>query len=200
MMERYSGACRFILSCNYASRIIDPIQSRCAVFRFRPFSTEQMHAQLEKIAESEGATVDPGAYRAILAASNGDLRMATNLLQLSATFSSHVTEEAIRKCSTVPLRDEVEEMLAKALSGDFWAARDRLYRMFTERGASGEDILKAIHAYLPDLPDPPVSQLQKIELIDFLGEVDFRLAMGASERLQMETILAKLANPASRRK
>jgi replication factor C small subunit len=200
MMERYSGACRFILSCNYSSRIIDPIQSRCAVFRFRPFSTEQMQAQLEKIAASEGATVDPGAYRAILAASNGDLRMATNLLQLSATFSSHVTEEAIRKCSTVPLRDEVEEMLAKALSGDFWAARDRLYRLFTERGASGEDILKAIHAYLPDLPDPPVSKLQKIELVDFLGEVDFRLAMGASERLQMETILAKLANPASRRK
>src|SRR5208283_2110219 len=128
----YSGACRFILSCNYSSRIIDPIQSRCAVFRFRPFSADQMQRQLEKIAASEGATVDPGAYRAILAASDGDLRMATNLLQLSATFSSHVTEEAIRKCSTVPLRDEVQEMLARALAGDFFGARERLYRMFTE--------------------------------------------------------------------
>jgi replication factor C small subunit len=200
MMERYSGACRFILSCNYSSRIIDPIQSRCAVFRFRPFAPEQMRAQLERIAESEGATVDPGAYRAILAASGGDLRVATNLLQLSATFASHVTEEAIRRCSTVPLRDEVEEMLAKALAGDFGAARDRLYRLFTERGASGEDILKAIHSYLPDLPDPPVSASQKIDLVDYLGEVDFRLAMGASERLQMETILARLARSAHPRK
>jgi replication factor C small subunit len=196
MMERYSGACRFILSCNYSSRIIDPIQSRCAVFRFRPFSDAQLRSQLEKIASSEGARVDDGAYQAILAASSGDLRTATNLLQLSATFSSHVTEEAIRRCSTVPLRDEVEQMIARALAGDFLGARGRLYQMFTERGASGEDILKAIHAYLPDLPKSAVSEDQKVDLVDYLGEVDFRLAMGASERLQMETILARLARSA----
>ena len=196
MMERYSGACRFILSCNYSSRIIDPIQSRCAVFRFRSFSDAQMRAQLERIATAEGARVDPDAFAAILAASAGDLRTATNLLQLAATFSEHVTAEAIQRCSTVPLRDEVEEMLAKAIAGEFNAARDRLYRIFTERGASGEDILKAIHAYLPDLPNPPISDAQKVDLVDYLGEIDFRLAMGASERLQMETILARLARRA----
>lgn len=193
MMEKYSAGCRFVLSCNYSSRIIDPIQSRCAVFRFRSFTSEQMQLQLERIANAEGTSVDPEAYRLILAASDGDLRRATNLLQLAATFTDKVDVETVRRCATTPLRDEVEEMLAAALSGDFLGARARLYRLFSERGSSGEDILKAIHSYLPDLPDGTVPPGRKIELVGFLGEVDFRMAMGASERLQMETILARLA-------
>src|SRR5580658_9317141 len=69
MMERYSSACRFILSCNYVSRIIDPIQSRCAVFRFRGLAPEQVRIVLERIALAEHKTVRPGAYEMILAAS-----------------------------------------------------------------------------------------------------------------------------------
>ncbi len=91
-MERYSGSCRFILSCNYSSRIIEPIQSRCAVFRFRVHPPEQTQKVLERIAKAEKRTVEPAAYEAILAASEGDLRRATNLLQLAATYSDNVTE------------------------------------------------------------------------------------------------------------
>ncbi|EQD44914.1 replication factor C small subunit, partial [mine drainage metagenome] len=75
-MERYSGSCRFILSCNYSSRVIDPIQSRCAVFRFRAYSSDAVRVQLERIATAEGKRVDPEAYEAILAAADGDMRRA----------------------------------------------------------------------------------------------------------------------------
>jgi replication factor C small subunit len=193
MMERYSGSCRFILSCNYASRIIDPIQSRCAVFRFRSFSEAQIRAQLERVAQGEGITIAPEAFEAILVAADGDLRRGTNLLQLTATFSNPVTLETVRRCATTPLRDEIKEMIELAVRPDFLAARDRLYRLFTDRGASGEDILRAIHAYVPDLPDELVTPTQKIEMVELLGEIDFRLAMGASERLQLETVLARIA-------
>ncbi len=195
LMERYSGSCRFILSCNYSSRIIDPIQSRCAVFRFRSFTPAQVKGQLERVAKGEGLTMHPDAMEAILVASDGDLRRATNLLQLTGTFSTTVSLDTVRRCATTPLRDEVEEMLAKALAGDFLAARSRLYRLFTERGASGEDILRAIHGYLPDLPDGTVPAQRKIELVELLADIDFRLAMGGSERLQLEAILARLALP-----
>ena len=193
LMERYSGACRFILSCNYVSRIIDPIQSRCAVFRFRSYAPAQIQLVLERVAKAEKKTVEPEAYRAILGASGGDLRRATNILQLAATYADPVTEETVRASATTPLRDEVESMLGAALSGDFFGAREQLLHLFAERGSSGEDILKSIHSYLPEISDDVVAPREKLRLVDYLGEIDFRLAEGASERLQLETVLARLA-------
>ena len=171
----------------------DPIPLRG--LPFRAFSTSQVRAQLERVAKGEGVRVDPDAYEAIIVASAGDLRRAINILQLTATFANPVTLETVRRCTTTPLRDEIKEMLELALRPNFLEARDRLYRLFTERGASGEDILRAIHAYVPDLPDSVVTPEQKVEIVEFLGEVDFRLAMGASERLQMETILVEDRRP-----
>ncbi|MCI4331236.1 MAG: replication factor C small subunit [Thermoplasmata archaeon] len=193
LMERYSAACRFILSCNYSSRIIEPIQSRCAVFRFRALSPEQTRALLERVVASERRTVHPAALEAIVVAAAGDARRALNLLQLSATYADPVTEETVREVATVPLRSEIAAMVADALVGDFLGARKRLLALFAERGASGEDILRALHSYVPELPDSGLSPMEKIRLIDYLGEIDFRLAQGASERIQLETVLARIA-------
>jgi len=111
-----------------------------------------------------------------------------------------VTADTVKEYATVPLRREVEAMLAAALAGNFKEARDRLYAIFTERGASGEDILKSIHSYLPDISDAVFPPREKIRLVEYLGEVDFRLAQGASERVQLEAVLAHLAahRPASK--
>ncbi|HTW55943.1 MAG TPA: replication factor C small subunit [Thermoplasmata archaeon] len=199
MMERYSASCRFILSCNYSSRIIDPIQSRCAVFRFRAYGPAAVRSQLERIAKAERKTISAEALDTIVTASGGDLRRATNLLQLAATHADQVTAETVKEYATVPLRREVEGMLAAALKGNFGEARDRLYALFTDRGASGEEILRAIHGYLPEIPDAVLPARDKVRLLEFLGEVDFRLAQGASDRIQLEALLAHVAaGPAGR--
>ncbi len=198
LMERYSGSCRFILSCNYSSRIIDPIQSRCAVFRFRAYSPEAVRQQLERIAAAEHKEVTSEAYEAILAASGGDMRRAINLLQLTATYADHITGQTVRDHATIPLRKEVEGMLGAALGGDFVGARSRLYDLFTDRGASGEEILRAMHSYLPDIPDNVLPPREKVKLVEYLAEVDFRLAQGAGERVQLEAVLAHLAADAGR--
>ncbi len=194
LMERYSGSCRFILSCNYSSRIIEPIQSRCAVFRFRVYPASAVRAQLERIAGAEGKRVDAEAYDAILAAANGDLRRAINLLQLTATHTDHVTAQTVRENATIPLRREVEGMLSAALGGDFLGARTLLYALFTDRGAAGEEILKAIHSYLPEIAESVLPAREKVRLLEFLAEVDFRLAQGAGDRIQLEAVLAHLAS------
>jgi replication factor C small subunit len=193
MMERYSGSCRFILSCNYSSRIIDPIQSRCAVFRFRAYTTEAVRTQLERVAKAEGKKVSAEALETILTASAGDMRRAVNLLQVTSTQTDHVTAETVKEYATVPLRREVEAMLAAALAGNFREARDRLYRMFTDRGASGEDVLRSIHSYLPEIDESVLPAREKVRLVEYLGEVDFRLAEGASDRIQLEAVLAHVA-------
>lgn len=193
LMERYSAACRFILSCNYSSRIIEPIQSRCAVFRFRIYSPEQIQEQLRRIATAEKREVSTDAYKAIIEASDGDLRRAINLLQLAATFRDKVDIAAIRDVVTAPMRDEVEAIFGTALQGDFLAAREQLFRLFVERGASGEDILRSLHSYVVGEPGPPIPPVEKIQLIQHLADVDFRLAQGATDRIQLESILARIA-------
>ncbi len=193
LMERYSAACRFILSCNYSSRIIEPIQSRCAVFRFRVYTPEQIQSQLKRIATAEHREVSPEAYRAIVEAADGDLRRAVNLLQLAATFREKVDIGAIRDVVTSPLRDEVEAIFGTALQGDFMAARQQLFKLFVERGASGEDILRSLHNYVVGEPGPPISAPEKLQLIQHLAEVDFRLSQGASDRVQLESVLARIA-------
>ncbi len=200
LMERYSSSCRFILSCNYSSRIIDPIQSRCAVFRFRPYSPESILSQLERVAKAEGKKLTPEALETLVTASAGDMRRAVNLLQLSAARSDTITADDVKEHATIPLRREVEGMLGAALAGNFLEARNRLYAIFTNRGASGEDVLKAIHSYVPDISDALLPPREKVRLVEYLGEVDFRLAQGASERVQLEAVLAHLAasRPAGR--
>jgi replication factor C small subunit len=193
LMERYSGSCRFILSCNYSSRIIDPIQSRCAVFRFRSYTEGAIRTQLERVAHAEKRKLATEALETLVSASAGDMRRAINLLQLSATGNETITAESVKEHATVPLRREVEGMLAAALSGNFLEARSRLYAIFTERGASGEDVLRSIHGYLPDISDANLPPREKVRLVEYLGEVDFRLAQGASERVQLEAVLAHLA-------
>ncbi len=198
LMERYSGSCRFILSCNYSSRIIDPIQSRCAVFRFRAYAPEAVRTQVKRIAAAEGKKVSAEALETILTASAGDMRRATNLLQLAGTHTDSISAETIKEYATIPLRREVEAMLSAALTGNFGDARSRLYALFVERGASGEDILKAIHSYLPDIPENVLPARDKVRLLEYLGEVDFRLAQGASDRIQLEAVLAHVAAGPSR--
>jgi len=193
LMERYSGSSRFILSCNYSSRIIEPIQSRCAVFRFRAYSPDAVRTQVKRIAAAEGKKLTAEALETILTASGGDMRRATNLLQLAGTHSDNITAETIKDYATIPLRREVEGMISAALLGNFRDARERLFAMFVERGASGEDILKAIHSYLPDIPENILPAREKVRLLEYLGEVDFRLAQGASDRIQLEAVLAHIA-------
>jgi replication factor C small subunit len=192
LMERYASLCRFILSCNYSSRIIPPIQSRCAVFRFRPLKIEDMKNYLERIATAEGKAVEPEAYDAILRLSMGDMRQAVNILQQASAISPKVDADTVYESSALPLPKEVEDMLAPALKGEFRAAREKLYALLTEKGASGEDVLKAIHSYLPSLAIPDI---EKVRLVDYLAEMEFRMVEGASSRIQLEALLARLALP-----
>ncbi|MCI4336010.1 MAG: replication factor C small subunit [Thermoplasmata archaeon] len=193
LMERYSGSCRFILSCNYSSRVIEPIQSRCAVFRFKPHSPAATRVQLERIATAEVKKVDPLAFDAIVSVSEGDLRRAINLLQLAATYTDHVTEQTVKDVSTVPLETDVDALFSEAVQHRFLDARRRLLSIFAERGASGEEVLRAMHRFVVSPPAGRLTPDEQISLIEYLGEIDFRLAQGASERIQLEAVLAHLA-------
>ena len=188
-MEKYTKTTRFILSCNYSSKLIEPIQSRCVVFRFRPLSNEKVKSKLETITSNEKIDIDEKAIDAIIYVSQGDLRKAINVLQASASLGEKVTDETVYNVSSRARPDEIKGVLTEALNGNFLEARKKLDALFFEHGMSGEDILIQLYRELlsfEGLPDK-----DKIDLITAMGETDFHIVEGANERIQLEALLAK---------
>jgi replication factor C small subunit len=189
-MEMYTHTARFILACNYSSRIIEPIQSRCAVFRFRRLGEKEIAQMLKRIAKAEKFVLTEDGIKAIVYVSGGDMRMAINVLQAAAAVGKRVDQKAVFEVSALAKPEEVREMLELALNGKFEEARGKLNDLLVNQGLSGEDILEQIHREIFNLklPEP-----MKVKLVDRVGEFDFRLSEGANERIQLEAVLAHFA-------
>ncbi|NPA76931.1 MAG: replication factor C small subunit [Candidatus Diapherotrites archaeon] len=187
-MEKYAATSRFILSCNYSSKIIEPIQSRCALFRFKPLSEEQVKARLKYIAEKEGLDIDDSGLNALVYVSEGDLRRAINLLQASAALSKKIDEKLVFQVASKARPEEIRKMMQTALAGNFMDARKMLYNLMIEYGMSGDDIIRQMHREIFNLEVPDKT---KVELVDLVGEYEFRIVEGGNERIQIEALLAQ---------
>jgi len=188
-MENYSLTCRFILSCNYSSRIIDPIQSRCAVFRFARLAPEGVKVMAERIRDGEGLKMGDKALAAVVDLSRGDLRRTVNVLQASAALGKEITEDEVYQITSELKGGEVRDVLTTALDGDFLTARGQLQDLMVTRGMAGEDVVRAIHRAVLALD---VAQEIKVTILDRLGEYEFRMAEGANEYVQLDALLANL--------
>ena len=195
-MERYAHICRFVLSCNYSSKIIEPIQSRCVVFRFSPLDSEEMQPYLEHIAAEEDLEITDDGMQALLYVAGGDLRKAINALQTSATLSQRIDAEAIYRTTATAKPEEAKKVMETALQGNFIAARELLDTLLIEYGLSGEDVLKGMHSAVFDLP---VQEKTKADIIERIGEADFRIVEGSNERIQIEALLAAMVVAGRRR-
>jgi len=189
-MENYTRTCRFILSCNYSSKIIDHIQSRCAVFRFKLLSKKELIEIIENIAKSESLKVDEKAKQAIYEVSNGDCRRMENIMQSCAAVSSSITEDLIYSIASVARPKEVNEILNLALKNKFSDARNKLLDVMLEYGLSGMDIIKQIQKEIFNLDLEP---RKKMLLIEKCGEIEFRMVEGSDEFIQLEALLSQFA-------
>ncbi len=188
-MEKYSNTCRFILSCNYSSRIIPPIQSRCSVMRFAPLKQEDIKEYLGRIEKSEDITITDGGFETLMYISQGDLRKAVNILQVAASFTKTVDTDNLYTSSALARPEMISELITLALKGKFGEARERLEDLITQGGLAGEDILGQIHRELFNIP---MDDELRVRVLDAVGEADFRLVEGADERIQIEALLARI--------
>jgi replication factor C small subunit len=188
-MEKNSATCRFILSCNYINKIIDPIQSRCAVLRFLPLKEDEVEKYLERIVSGEGLKIEKEALEAIVKVSEGDLRAATNILQTAAAMGGKITEKEIYSTARSIAPEEVRTVLKLAvIDGNFPTARETLAKLMAKDGLGGEEVVRAFHREIYDLKIPAKKQL---ELVRALSECSFRIIEGASERIQLDAFLAE---------
>ncbi len=188
-MENYAATCRFILACNYSSKIIDPIQSRCAMFRFRPLAQEHMLELVNFIVEKESLKVDDAAKLALIEVSGGDCRKLENVLQSCASITNNITKEVVYSMASTAQPQEIKDLLSIAIKGDFLAARKQLLGIMLRYGLSGLDIIKQIQKEIWELD---IDSRQKVALIDKCGEIEFRLVEGSDEYLQLEALLAQI--------
>lgn len=189
-MERFTESCRFILIANYSGKIIEPIQSRCAPFRFTYLSKEDQDTYLRGIAEKEDIRLQSDGLEAIFEVSGGDLRRGINTLQAAASLGKPLEADTIYSVIGRASPTDVREMLNLAMKGNFLDSREKLRDMILKYGVAGSDIIRQIHIEIfrmKDVPEP-----WKIKLADAIGEVDFRLIQGADDEVQLSSLLARL--------
>lgn len=187
-MENYTQNCRFILSANYSSKIIDPIQSRCAMFRFKPLEKKEIFAVIEKIEKEEKLKIDEKAKESLFNISEGDVRKVENILQSSAAISSNITEEIIYSMASAARPKEVDEVLKLAIKNKFIEARNKLMDIMLNYGLSGLDIIKQIQKEIINLD---LDNEKKMILMEKCGEIEFRMTEGSDEFVQLEALLSQ---------
>ncbi|MBI4894764.1 MAG: replication factor C small subunit [Candidatus Aenigmarchaeota archaeon] len=189
-MESHTGISRFILICNWSTKIIEPIQSRCAVFRFRSLSEDDIKTYIDRVAKSEKLDLDGGAVNAIIEITEGDLRRVSNLMQSAASLGSKISQDSIYDAASRAKPNDVRDMLNQAISGNFSESRKMLQDLLLKQGLAGSDVLSEIHRqiYSFDMPEE-----KKMVLIDKCGEYDFRISEGGNELIQIEAFLAQVS-------
>ena len=189
-MEDYASNVRFCLSCNYSSKIIPPIQSRCAMFRFRPLIREVIVNLLKEIATRENIVIHDDAANFVYDASEGDCRKAENMLQACSAIATEVTVEVVREVVAFAEPTELYEIIKLSLAGDFNSAKNKMSDILIKYGLSGMDAIRQIQKQVWNSPD--FDDKLKVQLIKFCGEYEYRLTEGANEFVQLNAFLAEV--------
>lgn len=190
-MEIYSSSTRFALACNTSDKVIEPIQSRCAIVRFAKLTDEQILARLMKVVELEKVAYVPKGLEAIVFTADGDMRQALNNLQSTWMGFDMVNEENVFKVCDQPHPNIIRDALAFVLDGNIDDAYARMHSLY-EDGYSVYDLIGTMYRVCKTYDDNAMPEYVKLELIRIIGFTHLRLAEGCATFLQIAGCLAKM--------
>jgi replication factor C small subunit len=194
IIEDSARTTRFIIICNYLSQIIEPIQSRCVVFRFTRLPKKEVIDHLQTICEKEKVKYEEKAIAQIFDATGGDLRHSINIMQAAAGMGS-VSAANVTAAVGLSGRSKVGEVLRLALGGKFNEARAKLLELTQVYGMSETDFMKYANQ---DAYDIKIERPDEFAAI--MAEYDYRLAAGAHPEIQLSALLAQLGRLAVKKK
>ena len=186
-METYSNSCRFILSCNIPSKIIDPIKSRCAIFKFKPLKKEEIEEIIKNIAEKEGLKINIETIDILYGHCNGDVRQLQNILQSTSALSKEINQEVLEDFIKTIETKEVKEVIEYALNKNFMEARKKLLNVMLENGLSGLDVIKQVQKEIMNMK---IEDEKKLSIIEKCADIEFRMVEGSDDYIQLEALLA----------
>ena len=187
IIEDAAKICRFILIANNVSKIIQPIQSRCAAFKFTSISEEDIITRLEEIAKNEKVKTDKRGLKAIYEYTEGDLRHAINLMQATASLGG-ITEENVKVSAGLTKTSDVDEVLKIALAGKVVEAREKMIELIKVYGMSESDFLKYLNSAVFKSKHGKLS-----DILQVIAKYDYRILVGANSEIQLSAMLAELA-------
>jgi len=187
IIEDTAKICRFILIANNLSKIIEPIQSRCVVFKFVKISTKEILSQLKSISKREKIKADEKGLCTISDYADGDLRHAINILQAAASSGS-VTESTVKSVVGLTKTKDVTDVLKLALDGKITDGRDKMIELIKVYGMSESDFLKYITRAVFSSKSNNLE-----EMLEIIAKYDYRVLVGANPEIQLSALLAELA-------
>lgn len=187
VIEKFTDNVRFCIICNYLSKIIPALQSRCTRFRFGPLTTDQMLPRLEHVIAEEKVDITPDGMKAIVTLATGDMRKSLNILQSCNMAYDVINEDSVYLCVGHPLRKDIENIVYWVLNENFTTAYNNIMDLKTTKGLALQDILTEVHLYVHKV-DLPMHV--RLHLLEKMAEVEYRLASGTSEKIQLSSLVA----------
>ena len=186
IIEDTAKYCRFILIANNLSKIIEPIQSRCVVFKFTRISNKEISSQLKFIAQKEKIKADEKGLETISDYADGDIRHAINILQAAASMGS-IDVSSVKSVIGLTKTKDVQDVLKLALNGKVSDAREKMIELIKVYGMSESDFLKYINQAVF------ASKTSNIEgILEIIAKYDYRILVGANPEIQLSALLAEL--------
>ncbi|HLC58513.1 MAG TPA: replication factor C small subunit [Candidatus Nanoarchaeia archaeon] len=189
-METYANSCRFILSCNFPSKIIDPIKSRCAIFKFKPLNEKAIQEIIKEVTKKEGLEIDEETIKILFEKCGGDVRQLQNILQSLSSTTKSINQETIKNLVTSVESKEAFQIVELASQGKFIESRKLLLDLMINQGLSGLDIIKQVQKEVMNLH---IDDEKKLSIIERCGDIEFRLVEGSDDYVQLEALLAFIA-------
>jgi len=187
VIEKYTRSTRFCLICNYVSKIIPALQSRCTRFRFPPLAESCVRDRLQFVADEEKIHLSEAGMQALVTLGAGDMRRTLNIFQATSMASDDVSEEAVYTCTGNPLPRDIQQIVEWIMNQSFAEAFASLSQMQVLKGLALVDIIQELHEWVFRLEMPEEA---RISLVDRLAEVEANLSTGTSERLQLGAVVA----------
>jgi len=186
IIEDTAKYCRFILIANNISKIIEPLQSRCAVFKFTRISEKEVVSYLEEICKKEKIKFDEKGLKTIYSYSEGDMRHSINILQATASLGI-VNESNVKISAGLTKTSDVGEILKLAMTGKLSDARNKMIELIKVYGMSESDFLKYLNEESYKIKTNRLS-----DILETIAKYDYRLIIGANSEIQLSALLAEL--------
>ncbi|KAG0324176.1 hypothetical protein BGZ99_002139 [Dissophora globulifera] len=192
-METYSKLTRFCLICNYVTRIIDPLASRCAKFRFRPLEETHSKERLEMICRQEDVKISPEAVLNLIRVSEGDLRKAIMFLQSASRLvgkDAEISVEVIADIAGTVPESVIDDLEACWRTKDYKKIATEVQNVVAD-GHSAAKVLSQLHGRL--LKNDALNSMQKAKIAEVFGDMDKALGDGADEQLQLLNMMTRVS-------
>ncbi len=194
-MEKTSDTTRFIFSCNYSHKIIDPIKSRCDCLHFAPLTVPEMNQLTDKVCSLKNIKVSPEVRDILFRFANGDARRIISKLQSASLLNPEINKETMILLTQMPDKEMAKLLLVQAISGDFTSARELLLSQYLQKGFDHEAMCDVILEVAQEIKfsDDKNQNSRILATINAIVANHAHFMTRSSARIEFSGILAKIS-------